>query len=104
MNRTEHLLTIIAEEGAEVTQRATKANRFGLSQIQIDSKEPSPNSQNPEERSNEERLFDEVCDLLAVCRMVGLEFDGDEAYARMRAKTDKVERYLDFCRKLGTLS
>ena len=30
MTREEHLLTIVAEECAEVAQRATKALRFGL--------------------------------------------------------------------------
>jgi NTP pyrophosphatase (non-canonical NTP hydrolase) len=34
MTRTEHLLSITAEECAEVAQRVTKAMRFGLTEIQ----------------------------------------------------------------------
>ena len=46
MTREEHLLTIVAEECNEVAQRATKALRFSLEEI-----EPG------QEFSNRERLF-----------------------------------------------
>ena len=48
MTREEHLLTIVAEECNEVAQRATKALRFSLEEI-----EPG------QEFSNRERLFQE---------------------------------------------
>jgi hypothetical protein len=34
MNPTEHLLSCLAEECAEVAQRASKSLRFGLSEVQ----------------------------------------------------------------------
>lgn len=59
MNRTEHLLWVLAEECAEVAQRASKAARFGLDEVQ-----PG------QALTNEERLWQEMCDLCAVGEML----------------------------------
>jgi hypothetical protein len=68
MNRQEHLLTIVGEEGAEITQRATKANRFGLEQVQ-QARDDRP-EQNPERLTNRERILEEFYDLVAVLDML----------------------------------
>lgn len=94
MNRLEHLLTIAGEEGLEVAHRASKALRFGLTEIQ-----PG------QEKTNWERLMGELHDLLAAVEMAsdetGLPIVIDRA--TLDAKKAKVERYLHFSRDLGTL-
>jgi uncharacterized protein (UPF0147 family) len=59
MNATEHLLTCLSEECAEVSQRASKALRFGLDEVQ------------PEQPfNNAQRIIAEVNDLIAVIEML----------------------------------
>ncbi len=98
MNRLEHLLTIAAEECAEVSQRISKAARFGLSEVQAD-----------QPHDNAERIRQEVVDLYAVLRMVEVEadlLDGELSRitrAEVEAKQAKVERYLLLSLREGTL-
>lgn len=91
MNRAEHLLSIVAEEAVEVAQRATKALRFGVDEVQ------------PGQRyTNWERIESEFHDLIAVLEM---------AHGRplniyrelLDAKKAKVEEFLRLSRDLGTL-
>ena len=97
MNRTEHLLTILGEEGVEVSQRCSKALRFGLSEIQ-----PG------QELTNAERIRGEYIDLLASMRM--LVEEGviapvtDDDLPAMEAKRQKVEKFLAYSRACGTLT
>lgn len=98
MTRIEHLLVILTEECAEVSQRCAKALRFGLTEIQ-----PG------HEASNAARIEDELVDLLAVIDM--LEDEGAFSvagftiqYDTTRKKREKVDRYLDYSRECGTLS
>lgn len=98
MTRTEHLLTILAEECCEVAQRATKALRFGLDEIQ-----PG------QELSNAARINGELLDLFAVCEMLGSSgikcgnfFHSKEVDA-IRAKKSKVEDFLAYSSECGTL-
>lgn len=96
MNRTEHLLTIIAEECAEIAQRASKAARFGLSEV-----EPG------QDLTNAERIFYEFEDLRAVLTMLKWErdfpiFDIDSYECRVE-KEKKVEKFLEYSAELGTL-
>ena len=95
MTRTEHLLFILAEECAEVAQRASKAARFGLTEKQPD-----------HQLDNAERIALELDDLYAVVGM--LRVDGsircDFAARNVRAKELKVEKYLEYARQLGTLT
>lgn len=60
--RQREILTILIEEAAEVQQRATKALRFGLDEVQ-----PG------QPLTNAERLAQEVGDLDAVIAMAGNE-------------------------------
>lgn len=97
MNRTEHLLTILGEEGVEVAQRCSKALRFGLSEVQP-----------IQELSNAERIRGEFIDLLAVMRMLvkegAIEPVTDADLPAMEDKRQKVEKFLDYSRAMGTLT
>lgn len=99
MNRTEHLLTIIAEECAEVAQRASKALRFGLSEV-----EPG------QSKTNATRMLEEFNELEAVIDMIrwGPGFshennDRDRELERKLNKKKKVERFLAYSVRCGTL-
>lgn len=93
MNTTEYLLSCLIEECAEVIQRATKAQRFGLYEIQ------------PEQYlDNHERLALELADLMATIDLlkdegVRLPISG----AAIKAKIGKVKKFMDYSRELGAL-
>ncbi|HZC22225.1 MAG TPA: hypothetical protein VE866_02720 [Candidatus Binatia bacterium] len=95
MNRTAHLLTILSEECAKVAQRASKASRFGLAEIQ-----PG------QDFTNAERIMHEVAHITAVIRM--LESAGalevpEDFEDRIGLKMVNVDHYLDYSRDCGTL-
>lgn len=102
MTRTEHLLFILAEECAEVAQRASKAARFGLAEV-----EPG------QAKTNARRVMDEMNDLIAVYQMIAGPivsptsplFEGDPAewMAAIRAKQAKVEKFLRYSAECGAL-
>ena len=99
MNRKEHLLTILAEECCEVGQRVSKALRFTPEEVQ-------PNHhQNPQQQSNAERIAYELTDLFAVAEMLVAEgiIPDFRDINEMRAKWMKVEHYLEYSQKVGTL-
>lgn len=88
MNETEHLLTVLSEECAEVAQRASKAARFGLSEIQPGQPE-----------DNKRRLERELADLMATADLLGLTVrDEDKA-----AKLEKLKKFMAYSRENGTL-
>lgn len=59
MSRPDYLLSHLAQECAEVIVRVTKAQHFGLDEIQ------------PEQPyTNRERLYHEVCDLLGIIEIL----------------------------------
>lgn len=87
MTREQHLLTILAEECAEVVQRATKAIRFGLDESQ------------PGQRDNRKRLENELGDLLGMVDMLGLTPSAE----RRAAKPERVEHYMKLSREQGQL-
>lgn len=98
MTRLEHLLTIAAEECAEIAQRLSKAQRFGLGEIQ-----PG------QELSNAARIQVEVNDLFAVLQMI--EQDAELPAGALQsitnpfiaAKVRKVEQFLRLSEQQGTL-
>ena len=99
MTRLEHLLTIAAEESAEVAQRISKALRFGLDEIE-----------HSQEFTNAERIKNELTDLLAVVLMIEAEAKvllvSSESYLeskQINAKMEKVEKYLAYSKLCGTL-
>jgi NTP pyrophosphatase (non-canonical NTP hydrolase) len=89
MNRTENLLTTLAEECGEVVQVASKGCRFGLTEI------------GPGKNENNIRTLErELADVVAVAEMLGLQIrDEDKA-----AKREKVEKFLEYSRQVGRLT
>ena len=98
MNRREHLLTILAEECAEVAQRVSKALRFGIDEV-----EPGQPS------TNGARVTLEILDLLVVNEMLAetesLAPITENAVSRhANAKRGKIEKYLAYSKERGTLT
>ena len=96
MNKIEHLLVCLAEECAEVIQRATKANRFGLTEI-----EPG------QDFTNAQRIVQELYEMKAVVHMLHEEGalvsnSSDDAIA-VTKKKEKVMRYMKYAEQCGTL-
>ena len=88
MNDTEHLLTVLAEECSETAQRATKAIRFGLTEVQPEQSE-----------DNRRRLEREYSEIVAVAELLGLKVrEEDKAVKRA-----KLVKYMDYARQIGTL-
>lgn len=96
MTRVEHLLVHLGEEASEITKDVSKALRFG-----------------PEEvyehigMSNAERIVNEINDLWAIVELLQHEdlfpvqiLNRD----RIRAKKEKVEKYLEYSKSLGRLT
>lgn len=97
MNETEHLLQILSEECAEVAVRVSKANRFGLSEV-----EPG------QEFTNAERIMHEYIDLFAtieMCWQRGIvpQLSPDERFQRKQAKRAKVGKFMAYAVECGTL-
>lgn len=93
MNRTEHLLMILAEECAEVAQRVSKALRFGLDEVQ-----PG------QDLSNEQRIWAEMNDLAGVGEMlIAARGAGGICRDAIAAKKAKVEKFLCYSAECGTL-
>lgn len=97
MNATEHLLTCLAEEGAEIAQDCAKALRFGLS---------DRNVLNPTGPTNAERIVDELNNLMGVVNMLcnrgALPHDWQDA-EKQRAKVSKVSKFMGYAREQGAL-
>jgi NTP pyrophosphatase (non-canonical NTP hydrolase) len=88
MNETEYLLTTLSEECAEVAQRACKAIRFGLAEVQPGQQE-----------DNTRRLERELADLIAVADLLGLRVREEDKVA----KIEKLKKYMGYSREIGTL-
>lgn len=97
MNVTEHLLTCLNEECVEVAQRCDKALRFGLREVQ--------KSDSLQTLTNAERIHQEFTDLVAVYELLSAQGVLPLGLDRraIDAKKDKVRRYLDYSREIGTL-
>lgn len=89
MTRTQHLLDCLIEECAETIQRATKAKRFGLAEVQP--KQPL---------TNLERIVYELNDIVAVADMLEVGWMDEQA---VDAKREKVEKYLAYSQECGLL-
>ena len=93
MNHTEHLLTCLAEESAEVAQRATKALRFGLREVQ-----------SGQFLTNAQRLKLELLDLYAVVELLEARgcLEGGRDSQVMDEKKVKVTAWMDYSVGCGT--
>ena len=95
MTREEHLLSIVAEECAEVAQRATKALRFGLT---------DPAGTQPGQDNNKERLLQEYGDLMAAMRMLfPEEFSHIPSTEYQQKKVERIEKFLILSKEIGRL-
>lgn len=95
MTTTEYLLILLNEEGLEVGQRVTKALRFGLKEIQ------------PEQSlTNRERLIEELIDFMAIVELLEpeLKINWNEVNKKVVIKKNKVRKYLEYSKQLGTIS
>ena len=91
MDRNDHLLFIVAEECAEVAQRASKCARFGMKEVQ-----------DGQSLNNTERLILEFNDLMAAMHMLLPEemlLHGD----KIASKKNKIEKYFQLSKEQGTL-
>lgn len=92
MNKTEHLLTCLAEECAEVQHAVTKALRFGLDD---DFKETTP----------EQDIVRECLDVIAVIEL--LEEEGiikkTGTIVAIEQKKAKIRHYMQYAKERGTL-
>ena len=99
MNREQMLLLLLIEECQEVSQRASKAIRFGMDEVQ-------PDQPNGETGNNRERLLREFNDLLAVMEMLSDEGHfGHDGIFRIpewiEEKKKKIEKYLEYSKECG---
>ena len=100
MTREEHLLTIIAEECAEIAKAASKALRFGL------------DNHNPQEdETNAVLMHREYLDLTTVMQMLSNEsaqmrdaINKVSFPTAMVAKKNKVEHFLEYSKSVGRLT
>ena len=95
MNRSEYLLWLVSEECNEVGQRASKAARFALSEVQ-----PG------QPLSNAERIVQEWYDLTAVMEMMFNEkllAEWPNAREVIQAKKAKIEKFMGYSQDCGTL-
>lgn len=98
MTEQELLFVIGMEECDEISQRLSKALRFGLDQIQEDPGDKP--EQNPERLDNRERIRREFVDLVAVLRMISPDLT--VAFAEeIKAKQEKIRTYFARSRAAG---
>lgn len=94
MNVEQYLLTKVMEESSEIIERASKAQRFGLYQIQSD-----------QDKTNCKRLIEEYLDLVAVLEMLDIipDWDADVNMNFIEAKKKKILYYMEYSRLLNVL-
>lgn len=93
VNLKEHLFTIMAEECTEVAHVISKILRFGL-------EETGPGH----DQTNRERLEDEIADILGMISMLKAEkLINDIPLAKIKAKGERVKKYLEYSKEKGTL-
>ncbi len=94
LTREQYLLICLIEECQEVSQRATKALRFGMNEVQ-----PGQN------QNNMQRLVMEIADLTATLEIIANEriIDcDDEYYLKMiEDKNIKIEKYYKYSQEQG---
>ncbi len=100
MTEAEHLMTIAAEECAEVAHRISKALRFGMDEIQSDT------TANPDRLTNRDRILHEYWQLRATLGMIGIDAWANYAISRKveAEKVAKVGQFLAYSEAQGTLT
>lgn len=99
MTEIEYLLCSIGEEGVEVSQRSSKAQRFGLHEVQED--------QDGLPLDNAERLiyeFNDLYTLLCILREQNPSVGSLIRPELVKAKREKYKKYLDYAKDIGTVT
>ena len=96
MNKTEHLLTCLIEECAEIQKAAAKALRFGLDDHAPDGPEIT----------NSMSIAYECADLLAIIEMLESEniIPPPMKPQLIQMKKDKIVKYMGYAKERGTIS
>lgn len=93
LNKVTYLLICLIEEAAEVIQRACKAIRFGLEEI-----EPGHTI------NNKKRLGHELNDLHGVLtELYALDVVSGVNSTDVEKKREKIEKFMDYSRSIGIL-
>lgn len=93
MNELEYLLTCVSEEAVEISQRCTKAMRFGIDEVQ-----PG------QAFTNEERLWSKVTDLQGTLeKLIELRGGGNISRENVDAKKIRIDHFMRYSRSLGCL-
>ena len=93
MNKQEYLLTCLAEEAAEIIQSVGKAQRFGLDDTYYD--------ESPKEAIKRE--FNDLVGVLEMLHKAGVDFKKLHDRSLIEAKKKKVEKFMEYSEKKGTL-
>jgi NTP pyrophosphatase (non-canonical NTP hydrolase) len=94
MNRQEYLLTCLSEEAAEIIQAVGKAQRFGLDDNYIYDDTP---------KEAIKREFNDLVGVLEMLYEAGVDFKKLHDRSLVEAKKKKVEKYIEYSEKKGTL-
>lgn len=89
----EQLLDILIEECAEVIQRATKAKRFGITEVQ------PGHTQNATQRLNYE--LNDLAGVVALLQEQGVDLE--QVPELITAKKEKVRHFLGYSQEQGTI-
>jgi len=92
----DHLLLLLMEECAEVQQACSKILRFGMD-----------DSETPMHLNNEDRLLNEIYDLLSVLDLVHEEVSsialGHELFEISAIKKEKIKKWMKYSKTKGKL-
>lgn len=109
MNRSEHILTCLSEEGIEVAKEISKALRFGLEdKLTLDPDGPRGTTG----QSNRDKIRDEFIDMLGAYQKcvsegimpdLGLEILDSPIRDRMITKGQRIESYMRHAKRVGSL-
>lgn len=97
MSRADYLLSHLAQECCEIAIRCTKAQMFGLQEVQ-----PG------QHLSNLKRILYEIADMLAMCEVmknegVLVELDGNTTEHLINEKKEKAAHFTTYSKELGRL-
>jgi len=95
LNKSEYLLSKLSQEAAEVIQRCTKAQTFGLEE-----------KQEGQDLPNSQRISDEYADLVGVflmCLEAGVIPPDPEFANKVAAKQKKVLKYMEYSKEKNCL-
>ena len=106
MTEQDHHFMIAMEECDELSQRISKAARFGLEQVQEDPDDKP--EENPHRLNNRERIREEFIHVFAMLDLIdprilsGLVVSFDVQMGMLR-KREKVQKYFERSRREGRL-